>query len=120
MRSYLITNLLSRQIAFVANEEFVNVFARVTIYFLQPLLDIVKRLLVRHIVGNDDPMCSSVVGRGDRPEAFLASSVPYLQLYHFTVEFDCSNFLETKASDQTSSDGFDSWRSSLYRDKTHT
>ena len=64
-RSYLcsrvIDNLLCGQIAFVSDEQFVDVFAGVTVDLLQPLFDVVERLLVGHIVDDDDAVSSAVV-----------------------------------------------------------
>ena len=44
-----------------------------------PVLDIVKTLLIGDVIHQHDPHCPPVVGRGDGPESLLASRVPYLQ-----------------------------------------
>ena len=41
----VIDNLLCSQVALVSNEKLVHIFAGIAIDFLQPLLDIVERLL---------------------------------------------------------------------------
>ena len=57
----VVDDLFGRKIAFVSNEQFVDVFAGVTVDLLQPLFDVVERLLVGHIVDNDDAVSSAVV-----------------------------------------------------------
>ena len=73
-------------IALVADEQLVDVFARVTVDLAQPLLHIVKRFPVGDVVDDDDAVRTAVVAASDRPEALLASSIPDLQLYSLTIQ----------------------------------
>ena len=59
--SCIIDDLFCGQITFVAHQQLVDGFARISIDFLKPLFDIVERLLICHIVDNDDTVCSAVV-----------------------------------------------------------
>lgn len=43
---------------------------------VQPLLNVVERLLVRHVVHDDNTVGSPVVRRRNRAEPFLARGVP--------------------------------------------
>jgi len=54
----VVNNLLCSQVALVSDKKLVHVFARIAIDFLQPLLDIVERLLfinraVNHSINTD-------------------------------------------------------------------
>ena len=64
------------KITLVSNKELVYIFSRKPIDFLHPLSDIVKRVLVGHIVHNDYPMSSSVIRRSQCSKPFLSSCVP--------------------------------------------
>lgn len=72
----VIDDLFGAQVTFVTNQELVDVFACIAIDFLEPLFDIVERLLVSTVVDDNDTMGTSVVTRRNCPESFLASSVP--------------------------------------------
>lgn len=72
----VVHHLLDGQITFVAYEQFVDVLARVALDLLEPLLDVVERLLVRAVVHYDDAVRAPVVRRRDRTESLLASRVP--------------------------------------------
>lgn len=56
---------LADQIRFVTNKKLVDILAGIAVDFLQPLLNIVKRLLVGDIVDDDDTMGTTIVGRGN-------------------------------------------------------
>ena len=47
---------LGRQIALVANQQLVDILCRIAVNLMQPLLDIVERFRVRHVV-NDNNSC---------------------------------------------------------------
>lgn len=72
----VVHHLLDGQITFVAYEQFVDVLARVALDLLEPLLDVVERLLVRAVVHYDDAVRAPVVRRRDRTESLLASRIP--------------------------------------------
>lgn len=46
----------------------------------------VKALLIRNIINQQNAHRSSIVSGRNRPEAFLASGIPYLQLHPLAVE----------------------------------
>lgn len=50
------------QIGFVTNEEFVDVFACISVDFVEPLLDVVEGFVVGDVVDDDDSVCAAVVG----------------------------------------------------------
>ena len=75
----VIDDLFGAQVTFVTNQELVDVFACIAIDFLEPLLDIVERLLVSTVVDDNDTMGTSVITRSDCPESLLTSSVPLYQ-----------------------------------------
>lgn len=69
-------DFLVGHIGLVANQQFVDTFGRIAIDLLQPLFDVVERIHICHIVDDADPMGSSVVGRSNSAEAFLAGGIP--------------------------------------------
>ncbi len=106
----VLDNLLIRHIALVADKELVDTLGRIAVNLLQPLLDVVERVHVRHIVDDADAVGTAVVGRGDGAEAFLAGGIPLLRLassislssasttynlklYRLSIELDGADFL---------------------------
>ena len=63
LRGRVVDNLLCGQIAFVSDQKFVDVFAGVAVDLLQPLLDVVERLLIGHVVHDDDAVSAAIVTR---------------------------------------------------------
>lgn len=61
--SGVINHFLCGQIAFIANQQFIHIFACIAFDFLKPLLDIVEWFLVRAIIHNDDTVCAPIVWR---------------------------------------------------------
>lgn len=57
----MIDNLLGGQVALVAHQQLIDIFTCVSLNLLQPLLDIVKRLLVRAIVHNNNSVCATII-----------------------------------------------------------
>ena len=57
-----------------------------------PVLDVVKALLVGDVVDEHDAHGPSVVGRRDRSEALLARRVPDLELDLFAIQLYCADF----------------------------
>lgn len=101
-----VDHLFRLQITLVANEQLVDVFARVALDFLEPLLHIVERFLVCAIVDDNDAVRTSVVGRRDRSESFLASSIPNLKFDAFAVQFYGLNFeVDSNGGDKARSEG---------------
>ena len=74
LRGVVVHHLLGRQVALVADQQLVHVFASVTIDFLEPLLDIVEGNLVCHVVHHNDAVSSSVVAAGDRSESICSTN----------------------------------------------
>ena len=69
-------HLLIDHIALVAYQQLAHTFSSISFNLLHPLLDVVERILICHIVDNNDTMGASVVRRGDSTETFLASCIP--------------------------------------------
>lgn len=63
-------------IALVTNEQLVDPFCCVAIDFLKPLLHVVERVHVSHVVNNTDAMGATIIRRCDGPETFLTCCVP--------------------------------------------
>ena len=90
-------DLLADHVALVADQQLLHALGRVAIDFIQPLLDIVKRVLIGDVVHDDDAVCAAVVRAGDGAETLLTGSVPNLELDHLAVELDRSD-LEVDAN----------------------
>jgi hypothetical protein len=86
-------NTLGREIALVADQELVNVFRRISVNFVQPLLNIVEGFGVGHVVNDNNAVRAAVVGRRNRTKAFLAGCVPNLQLDRLLVQLNGADFL---------------------------
>lgn len=69
-------NLLVLHIALVTHKQLVYTFGCVAVNFLKPLLDVIERVHVGHIINNADAMGATVVGRSNRSETLLAGRVP--------------------------------------------
>ena len=72
----VLNDLLIRHVALVPDQQLIDTFGSVTINLLKPLLDVVERIHVRHIVDDTDAVGTTIVGRGNRAETFLTSGVP--------------------------------------------
>lgn len=113
----VLDNLLVRHVALVADEQLVDALGGVAVNLLEPLLDVVERVHVGHVVDDADAVRTTVVRRRDCAEALLAGRVPLfvsasvaltmwrrerkrrtddLQLYSLAVELDCADFLEPR------------------------
>lgn len=57
----MIDNLFGGQVALVAHQQLIDIFTCVSLNLLQPLLDIVKGLLVRAIVHNNNSVCATII-----------------------------------------------------------
>eukprot|EP00295_Goniomonas_pacifica_P035461 CAMPEP_0175952210 /NCGR_PEP_ID=MMETSP0108-20121206/30620_1 /TAXON_ID=195067 ORGANISM="Goniomonas pacifica, Strain CCMP1869" /NCGR_SAMPLE_ID=MMETSP0108 /ASSEMBLY_ACC=CAM_ASM_000204 /LENGTH=234 /DNA_ID=CAMNT_0017278537 /DNA_START=113 /DNA_END=818 /DNA_ORIENTATION=- len=86
-----IDDLLCGQVTLVSNKHLVDFVGSVAINLVHPLLDIVERLLIRHVVNNNDAVCPAVVAGSDGTEALLASSVPNLELDRLAIELKSTN-----------------------------
>lgn len=69
-------HLLVLHITLVADEQLVDTLGGVSVNLLEPLLDVVERVHVSHIVHHANAVGATVVGRRDGAESFLASGVP--------------------------------------------
>lgn len=67
---------LGGEVGLVSHEELVDIFTRIAIDFVEPLLHVVERFSVSDVVDYNDAVCASVVAAGDGAEALLAGSVP--------------------------------------------
>jgi len=79
-------------VALVAEDHLLHVGAGVLLNVPDPVLDIVKGLLVGDVVHQHNAHGSSVVGRGDGPEPLLAGGVPDLELDLLTVQLNRPDF----------------------------
>lgn len=72
----VLDHLLILHITLVADEQLVDTLGGVSVNLLEPLLDVVERIHVGHIVDHANAVGATVVGRCDGAESFLASCVP--------------------------------------------
>jgi hypothetical protein len=84
-------DLAVRAVRLVADKELVDVVGRELVDLLQPVADVVERLLVRDVVDDDDAVRAAVVGGGDGAEALLAGRVPDLELDLLAVELEVAD-----------------------------
>lgn len=115
LRHGIFDNFLVFHITLVTDEKLINTLSRVTINFLEPLLDVVEGIHVGHIIDDAYAMCTTVVGWCDGSEAFLTSSIPLedelalsgsfdiftfwaynLKLHGLAIQFNSPNFLKWK------------------------
>eukprot|EP00531_Pseudo-nitzschia_arenysensis_P013583 CAMPEP_0116145440 /NCGR_PEP_ID=MMETSP0329-20121206/16591_1 /TAXON_ID=697910 /ORGANISM="Pseudo-nitzschia arenysensis, Strain B593" /LENGTH=178 /DNA_ID=CAMNT_0003641039 /DNA_START=390 /DNA_END=925 /DNA_ORIENTATION=- len=85
-------NTLARQIGLITDQELVDVFGRVSVNLVQPLLYIVEGFLVSDIVDDDNSVGAAVIGRCNGAESFLSSGIPDLELDCLSVQFNRSDF----------------------------
>ena len=91
--SCIIDDLFCGQITFVAHQQLVDGFARISIDFLKPLFDIVERLLICHIVDNDDTVCSAVVTVKETKKKVVKSLRAIVCIINFPKFFEnCKKF----------------------------
>ena len=90
--------LLGCQIALVTHKELVHVLASAPVDLVEPLLHVVERIRICHIVHNDDAVRAAVIAAGNGPKPFLASGIPYLQLDRLAVQVDRADFLQPTAA----------------------
>lgn len=72
----VVDDFFGGQVALVADQQLVDVLASITVDFLQPLFDVVERLLVCAVVNDDDTVRAAIITRRDRAEPLLAGRVP--------------------------------------------
>jgi hypothetical protein len=76
------THSLSRvDIALVSNQHTIHILRRILIDLSHPIADVVERVLVGHVVDEQNAHGSSVVGCGNRAESLLSGRIPYLKLH---------------------------------------
>lgn len=75
-RHCIFHDLLVFNITLVAHQQLVDTLGCVAIDFLEPLLNVVERIHVGHVVDNANAVGATVVGRSNRAEALLASRIP--------------------------------------------
>ena len=63
--------------------------------FVHPLLDVVERLLICHVIHHDDAVRAAVVRRCDGAESLLSCRVPNLQFDRLSIELQRADFLRT-------------------------
>ena len=67
---------LRGEIALVADEQLVDIFRRILVDLLQPLLHVGERSHFGDIVNDDDAVCAAIIRRRDGSETLLSGSVP--------------------------------------------
>jgi hypothetical protein len=77
-----------RHVCFVCNKYLPHIGQCVLFYLAQPILDIIERVFLGHIVDKQNAHCSLIVCLGDGPKPFLPGSIPYLQLHVLVLDFD--------------------------------
>ena len=82
---------LTLEIALVAHEDAADVVTGVLLDFAHPGLNVAEALTVGDVVDHNDAVGALVVAGGDGLEAFLASSVPNLQLDRLAIHFNRTN-----------------------------
>ena len=65
---------------------------------MQPLLHVVERVCVSHVIDHNDAVRPPVVAACDGPEPLLTSRVPDLQLDRLPVQVDRTDFLRRQGS----------------------
>ena len=78
---------LALQIALVADEDARDVVSGVLLNLGHPVLNSAEGLAISDVVGHDDAVGALVVAGSNSFEAFLASSVPNLELDGLAVDF---------------------------------
>ena len=78
-------NTLSGQIGLVTHQQLVDILSCVSVDFVQPLLYIVERFVVRNIVNNNNSMGTTVVRRCNGTETLLSSGIPDLKLNSLSI-----------------------------------
>lgn len=69
-------SFLVLHVTFVSDKKLVDPFGGISVDFLQPLLDIVERVHVGHIINNADAMSTPVIGGSYCSKPLLSSSIP--------------------------------------------
>ena len=72
----VVDDLLVRHIALVSYKKLVYALCSVAIDLLKPLLDVIERIHVCHIVDNTNAVCTAIVRGGNGSESLLTCSVP--------------------------------------------
>lgn len=75
-RSGLFDDSAVNEVDFIANEQLVDVLARIAVNFAEPLLDVRERLRLSAVEHKDDALRTAVIRRGDSAETFLTGSIP--------------------------------------------
>ena len=76
------------QVRLVCYEYLGHSTARMGLYLLQPVLDVIKSALLGAIIDKNDAHGAFIVGLGDSTEALLPRSVPYLKLHSLVLHVD--------------------------------
>lgn len=72
----------------VSDEDARDVGARVLVYLLKPVGDVVKRRLTGAVVNEQDALRALVVGLGDGSKSFLTCGVPHLKFDLLTINVE--------------------------------
>lgn len=95
-------HLLAGKITLVPYQQLVDALRGVSVYLLQPLLNIRKSVVISNVIHHDDTVSASVVRGRDGAESFLTCSIPNLQLDGLAFEFNSSDLkVNTNSADIT-------------------
>lgn len=75
-------------IAFICNKHLCYVRISMLIYLLEPIGDVIERLLVSTVVNENDPHSSLVVSLSNGSKSLLTCCIPHLQLHPLIVYID--------------------------------
>merc|ERR1719401_2145346 len=86
LASSVVTCLIIHHVALIADENLASTFIDIPVDFVEPIVNVCKRLAIAGVVDQDYAICATVVSTGDRPETLLSSRVPNLQFDGFVLD----------------------------------
>mmetsp|Transcript_24075 Transcript_24075/g.75431 ORF Transcript_24075/g.75431 Transcript_24075/m.75431 type:complete len:267 (+) Transcript_24075:560-1360(+) len=98
LSSLIVHHLLRREIALVPHQELVHVLVGVAVDLVEPLLDVVEALLVRHIIHHNNAVSPAVVAAGDCAEALLPGSIPLAPPGRYSSQLDAAGSISLEHS----------------------
>ena len=84
----VVNNFFGVQVTFVANQKLIDIITGITINFFKPLLHIIESFLIRAIIYDDYAVSTPIIWTSYCSKSLLSRSIPDLQLYRFSIEFD--------------------------------
>lgn len=84
----VVNNFFGVQVAFVSDQELIDIITCITINFFKPLLDVIESFLIRAVIHDNYAVRTTIIRTSYCPKSLLSRSIPDLQLYRFSIEFD--------------------------------